>query len=285
MSRVAVALACAIVAIIPARVLAGAPKCRANDPAAAADQAAVRAIRQAIDASCPCASFPANGKKSRHGDYVKCAKGVVKAAVEAEQLRGQCKKLALYGAALSTCGVPAAPPQNPCLKTSKKGPVCKISKCQGPKDLACPGYDDCLTAADTDRDEQVSATDAGQCRQQDCAAQVNPTQTDIDNLVIECFDGCNDPNDFQECIIGCATGAGAIDEAVQALLTVCEAAPALSCARLHAAYLAQCTVVPSPPTMCADQCINDPACMSNCVAVAGCTRQADRAYATCVAQE
>lgn len=53
-------------------------------------------------------------------------------------------------------------------------------------------------------------------------------QTCIDNAVIACFDGCSDPTTFQECIIGCATGAN-LD-----------------------------------PQNCADQCFNDPVCLERC---------------------
>ena len=53
-------------------------------------------------------------------------------------------------------------------------------------------------------------------------------QTCIDNAVIACFDGCNDPNNFQECIIGCATGAN------------------------------------NNMQNCYDQCYNDPLCLEKC---------------------
>ena len=52
----------------------------------------------------------------------------MKAALDADQLRTQCKNLALYRAALSTCGYPTDPTLSPCLKETKKGPVCKIAK-------------------------------------------------------------------------------------------------------------------------------------------------------------
>ena len=55
------------------------------------------------------------------------------------------------------------------------------------------------------------------------------SQTCIDNAVIACFDGCNDPNNFQECIIGCATGAN------------------------------------GNPQNCRDQCYDDPICMEKCM--------------------
>ncbi len=57
----------------------------------------------------------------------------------------------------------------------------------------------------------------------------NGNQACIDNAVIACFDGCNDPNNFQECIIGCATGANA------------------------------------SPQNCHDQCYNDALCLNKCL--------------------
>jgi hypothetical protein len=54
------------------------------------------------------------------------------------------------------------------------------------------------------------------------------TQTCIDNAVIACFDGCNDPLNFQECLVGCAIGAS------------------------------------SSLQYCSEQCFNNPTCLSNC---------------------
>lgn len=285
MLRVVATLACAIVIVAPARSFAGAPKCRANDPAAAADAAAVSTVRQQIDTSCPCASFTTDGKKSRHRDYVKCAKGVVKAAIDADQLRKQCKTLALYRASLSTCGYPATLPQTPCLKATKKGPVCKISKCQGPKDLPCAKHTNCLAAADTNRDAQVTALDSGQCNPwQDCAAQVTLPQWYIDNAVINCFDGCTNPLSFQECIIGCAAGGGALSYVLETLSDVCRVDPTLGCEDLHAAYLERCTTMGVPP-MCLDNCYGDLTCQAKCEQVVSCTGAANVVYANCLAAQ
>lgn len=275
-----VVLACAIGAVAPSLSFAGAPKCRANDPGAAADAGAVQAVRQQVDAACDCASFPADGKKSKHGDYVKCAKGVVKAAVDADQLRAQCKNLTLYPFALSTCGYPAAPARVPCLKTTKKGPACKIAKCTGAKDLPCPGRDDCLAAADTNHDAQVSALDSGQCNVLDCVAVTTLPQSYIDDRVIQCFDSCADPLTFQECIIGCAAGAMAIVDRAAEIRTLCEADPAGLCSELHAASLQYCATAPPPPVC--TQCFNDPTCESKCASVADCAAIADAINAICV---
>lgn len=280
MFRVVVALACAVAVVAPSPAFAKAPKCRADDPAAAADADAVRAVRAEIAAACPCASFPADGTKSKHGDYVKCAKGVVKTAVDGDQLRAQCKKLALYPFALSTCGYPADPPRVPCLKTTKKGPVCKITKCTGAKDLPCPGRDDCLAAADTDRDEQVSALDSGQCNVLDCAAITTLTQTFADGRVTTCYNACTQPL-YIECVFGCVAASYGIFEQAAALRGVCEADPTRTCSGLLAATMEYCATPPPPPT-CVAHCFGDAYCESRCLLAADCTAVANEINATCV---
>lgn len=54
-------------------------------------------------------------------------------------------------------------------------------------------------------------------------------QTCIDNAVVACFDTCNHPTTFQECIIGCATGANGNRQ------------------------------------NCLDQCFGDPVCLNRCL--------------------
>lgn len=61
------------------------------------------------------------------------------------------------------------------------------------------------------------------------AAQV---QTCIDNAVVACFDRCEDPLNFQECLVGCAAGGYASTQ------------------------------------LCSDECFNNPICESNCMRVA-----------------
>jgi hypothetical protein len=65
------------------------------------------------------------------------------------------------------------------------------------------------------------------------------SQTCVDNAVVTCFDGCLDPLNFQECLVGCAAGG----------------------------Y--------SGVAFCRDECFNNPVCESNCVktvrAIANCS--------------
>jgi hypothetical protein len=64
------------------------------------------------------------------------------------------------------------------------------------------------------------------------AAPATANQTCIDNAVIECFDGCLDPLNFQECLVGCAAGAYASAQ------------------------------------LCHDQCFGNSVCLPNCLQVA-----------------
>src|SRR5262249_15514723 len=130
----------------PLMAHAAPPKCLADEPAAAEDTDELAAVRAQIETECPCDSFTPTGKKSAHPAYVKCAKQVVKAALDAGQLRKQCQQTALYPADRSTCGYPLDPPRNPCIHTSAKGVVsCKVTKaCEGPRDVLCAQHDNCL---------------------------------------------------------------------------------------------------------------------------------------------
>jgi hypothetical protein len=281
MIRFFVALACALALVVPSRSLAGSPKCRADDPAAAADADAVQAVRQQIDAECDCADFPAEGQKSRHGDYVKCAKGVVKAAVEAQQIRPQCRNLALYPFAFSTCGYPSAPPRVPCLKTTKKGPACKIGRCTGANDLPCPARDNCLAVADTNRDGQVSALDNGQCNAIDCAAVAALSMEFRNASVDACFRGC-DVILFDQCVTGCISGYEALTDRAAAIRALCEENPALPCDALRAAAAEYCATPPPLPAKCAEECSGLPFCEEKCLLAADCTAIADEIHRVCL---
>jgi hypothetical protein len=104
-----------------------------DDPA---DAAAVAATRAQIAAECPCDGFP------NHGQYVKCARGVVNANATAGTLPKSCKGSVVSCAARSTCGKPGFVT---CCRTDKKGTTkCSTkkdaSKCTAPKDgSACVG--------------------------------------------------------------------------------------------------------------------------------------------------
>jgi hypothetical protein len=100
------------------------------------DDAAVAATRAQVEAQCPCAAA------TNHGAYVKCAKGVINAAVANDTLPTQCKGEVRRCAAKSTCGRPGAVT---CCRTNAKGVTkCSIkkdaTKCRAPKGgSACLG--------------------------------------------------------------------------------------------------------------------------------------------------
>lgn len=112
-------------------------------------------------------------------DYLGCAKGAVKAAIEGGTLRKQCRALATYPVTKSVCGYGADKPRLPCVHTSGSGKVtCKISSPEScaKADDTCAAYGNCLDAADTNHDRKVGADDSGICNP--LAACLNPPLPD-----------------------------------------------------------------------------------------------------------
>jgi hypothetical protein len=145
---------------------AKATACLGTDAVAAADPAQLRAVREAVDAACPCAAFSGASGHARP-DYMACAKAVVKAAADGGQLRRECRAVATYPIARSTCGFPLAKAKVACVKTSRAGKVsCSVASstsCARGGGVACSAYDNCLDAADTNHDLEVSIGDSGSC--------------------------------------------------------------------------------------------------------------------------
>lgn len=169
----------------------------------------------------------------------------------------------------------------PCLKTTKRGPVCKISQCTRAKDLPCPGRDDCLAAADTNHDAQVSALDSGQCNVLDCAAVATLPQAFIDASVDTCFRGC-DVIFLDQCVTGCLAGAAAATERAATIRDLCEADPTVTCGALHAAAVEFCATPPAAPPSCVTQCAGSPFCEGKCQLAADCTAIADEINRICL---
>jgi len=156
-----------------------------TNPEVALDAEQVAAVRELIDGACICASFD-GGPRAQHGDYVKCAAGIAKTAVDLDDLRSQCKSVVKKYVTQSTCGFPTHPHRVVCItRTLAKGKVtCKIqttTKKDGtPKDTcvgkadsfaraACPAFTRCIDAADSNGDLLIGAPgDSGAC---------NPTPT------------------------------------------------------------------------------------------------------------
>jgi outer membrane protein assembly factor BamB len=68
---------------------------------AGSDRRDITAVRAAMDAQCPCASFDGT-RGHTHGAYQACVRPIVKAALAAQTVRPQCKALLKQ----STCGAP-----------------------------------------------------------------------------------------------------------------------------------------------------------------------------------
>lgn len=62
--------------LTPLHAAAGTASCLATDPAAADDAADLLAVREAVDTECPC-----GGPWEKRGDYLRCAKNVLKDAI------------------------------------------------------------------------------------------------------------------------------------------------------------------------------------------------------------
>jgi hypothetical protein len=142
---------------------AAAKSCLGSDPSVATDPTQIAAVRASIATMCPCSSFDGS-KGLKHGDYVKCAKGEIAAAVTTAQLRTQCKGTVTTYYSVSTCGLPAGPPAAPCLTKNTKGVVkCAIkptAKCKG---TVCSAFTACIDAADTNADGLINQSDSGSC--------------------------------------------------------------------------------------------------------------------------
>src|SRR5262249_19185781 len=86
-----------------------ADSCRAR-ASALGDAKAIAAVRGAIARQCPCGTFDGSSKEKRHGSFVKCANGVIAAAVSgppllgAFTLRRQCRNEVKKIYAGAACG-------------------------------------------------------------------------------------------------------------------------------------------------------------------------------------
>jgi len=276
---ITIALAGALLLFAPGRGFAETLACLAD----AGDAAALTAVRAQIDDSCPCEEFVADGKKSAHGAYLACAKGIVKAAYDAGQIRAKCKKLALYAASRSNCGYPLEPLRVPCLRATAKGFTCKITTCDRADEDSCTAYTNCLDAADTNEDGQVAATDSGECVPfHDCAAQHTQAMLRRDQYINECFGSCIDPYTFSECVLGCGVANSDLNALASAELATCEANRARSCEDLHAINQQYCDGLASPTQNCSQGCASEAICLVTCASTGDCDREIDNAYSFCV---
>ncbi len=147
-------------------------------PAVANDASQIRAVRILVDAACVCSSFDGSKGKT-HGDYVKCAAGVINRQIPGA-LRKQCGGTVKKFYAKSACGMKSALHAAPCIqKNGKTGKIsCSIKPttktdgspthaCSNTKSstrVSCSSYSACIDAADSNGDLIVAAPgDSGAC--------------------------------------------------------------------------------------------------------------------------
>jgi len=142
-----------------------------TDPSVAGDLGQIAAVVTAIESTCTCTSFDGSAGKT-HSKYTSCAKGVVKAAVTASQLREQCETYLNKSYGASTCGQPASKAVVPCIKKMTASgkitwAIAPAAKCVGTPgkfdQTPCAQATTCLDAADTNRDGLINAQDSGAC--------------------------------------------------------------------------------------------------------------------------
>lgn len=121
-----------LLTLVTALVLAGAGAGEAADKCLSGastlgDQRALRALRAAIDAACPCAEF--TGEKGRNrAAYRRCARQVRDAAFATGGLRRACRAVATRGYHDTTCGAPGRVTCGRVRPAAKKRPItCRIT--------------------------------------------------------------------------------------------------------------------------------------------------------------
>jgi len=131
-------------------------------PGAANDVAELTALRAEIGMRCPCFDFDGNGSPKSHGAYVRCARSVVRTAVEAGALRRECARLAGSLYKRTNCGfaAPADPARQrvPCIETrastgTVRCAVKPLGRCASSSSVvrtACTATESCVDAADDD---------------------------------------------------------------------------------------------------------------------------------------
>jgi hypothetical protein len=135
------------------------------------DPIQVAVARATVDTICPCDTYDGSSGYTR-GAYQKCARGVVDELVGIGLLRGECRTTLRRDAAASVCGRKPDTDAVPCIRRTTAGAVsCTIKapaeRCEDRPgvytQVACPAFDDCLDAADTDGDLRIGSGDDGRC--------------------------------------------------------------------------------------------------------------------------
>jgi hypothetical protein len=260
---VTIALVCALLA--PPVGFASQTCLTGSDPAVLDDAPQLAVVRDAVDATCPCASYDGTAANTNK-DYVKCAKGVINAAVAAGNLRKQCKGAAKAIFVNANCGMNSALHAQPCIETNiKTGKItCKVrpqTKKDGTPTNACVSTtkktkescaDDvrCLGAADVDDDFRITAPgDDGRCRPIDCEAQLARDMERCDGPSAACAQYCIEHDQvLASCSDGCAYGVIHCKKLANEAHDACVANPRQGCEAVRAAMADRCiATVTLPP--------------------------------------
>jgi len=141
-----------------------------TSPVVASDAGDVADARAAIAAACPCSFYDGSASGRKHGDYVRCAKGIIDARADEDDLRTQCKGTVKKFYSISTCGYTAAQNKTSCVKTTGSGKVsCAIKPAllclttPAASQVACPSHAHCIDAADTNATLVIGDGDSGSC--------------------------------------------------------------------------------------------------------------------------
>jgi hypothetical protein len=144
------------------------------------DPSQIRAVRALVDSACVCSNFDGTAGRARR-DYINCAAGVITAQVQAAALRSECNRTVRKYYLKATCGRNPNQHTEPCITTSMKTgkitcaikpstrqdgvtPTSSCSNTTTSTRAACPGYTQCIDAADTNRDLVIAAPgDTGMC--------------------------------------------------------------------------------------------------------------------------
>jgi hypothetical protein len=133
-----------------------------DDPAATGDIAQISALRAEIGMRCPCFDYDGSDSTTSHGAFVRCARDVVRAAVDGGGLRRECAGLTTALYKRSTCGFASvldpASQRAPCIQERAVNgairctlkPIGRCVSSSSTARMSCPASESCVDAADDD---------------------------------------------------------------------------------------------------------------------------------------
>ncbi len=155
------------------------------------DLAGVATVRALVDGACACDGF------RRHGEYVRCARAVARDAARADLIPRGCRSFVTRIYARSICGFNASGfigPRVPCitLRSATGKVICRVRsalRCGNRLDgrvqqQACPGFETCLDATDSNGNGEIDNGDSGRCSGPVCGdGNVDPGEECDDNVL------------------------------------------------------------------------------------------------------